>query len=418
MGGGTRLQKACGIDDTLDNMKAYIRAVTEYTGGDSDLCDLYCEESLPLYDWLEEQGVVFDEKADTDSHLVVAPQGIGLEYSGNERAWEYERIAKPAPRGHSPHFEEGSKGAESLFAYLRASVEQSGTDILYETEALDLVRDGSGRIVGVLAESDKKRIAVRANKGVVLATGAFVLNDEMVADQCPVAAVTGSRSGHPNDQGSGIRMAQRMGAGLKNMEHANITCFLYMYGIASGVLVNRYGQRFIDESSYGGWVGKAIYRQTPEKAYVIADQTLMASVSETHLKNLSIAGQEDTIEKLAETVGLEPNALASTVERYNDFAAAGSDNDFHKTVEFLTPVSTPPFYAIDFSIGHCSCRTLGGLKTDANAQVVDCDGKPMAGLYSAGSNACAIYGDYPGSGTSIGQALVFGRIAGKTAAAQ
>ena len=98
--------------------------------------------------------------------------------------------------------------------------------------------------------------------------------------------------------------------------------------------------------------------------------------------------------------------------------AAGEDTDFHKGAEYLKPVETAPFYAYDFSLAMCGFHTLGGLKINADAQVVGLDGNPIEGLYAAGRSSNGIFGYYPGSGSSIADALTFGRIAGQSISAK
>lgn len=419
-GGGTRLQKACGIEDSLDNFKAYVKAVTIPSGGNEKLVDLYCEESVPTFDWLEAHGVPFDDAADTKGHIVVAPPGVSLTYSGNERGWEYAAVATPCPRGHSPRPIGEAHGAASLFDPLLAAAEQAGAEVVYNAEATSLVVDGSGRVVGVRATIDGKEAAVKGTKGVILTTGAFTMNDEMLADFCHEGLAAGGRTAHPNDMGSGIKMGMAIGAGLHSMGRGSIQHFIYMYGDGptSGMLVDKRGVRFIDEGSYGSWIGRAIYERTPEAAYLIMDSNMMADGNPITMDMLEISGQADTIEELAQVIGVEPATLAATASRYNGFAQSQNDDDFHKATEYLLPLSTPPFYAANFEVSTCSFHTLGGLKINEKSQVVNYEGDVIPGLYSAGRNACAIFGNYPGSGSSIGECFIFGRIAGQNAAAE
>ena len=419
-GGGTRLQKACGIEDSLDNYKAYMKAVSNPSGGNEQLVDLYCEESASTFDWLEAHGVPFDDAADTQGHVVTAPKGISLTYSGNERGWEYVAVATPAPRGHSPRQDGEEHSAAMLFDPLLTAAEKAGAEIIYNAEATSLIVDGSGRVVGVRATIDNEESAIRGLKGVILTTGAFTMNDEMLADFCHEGLAAGARTAHPNDTGSGIKMGMAIGAGLRSMGRASIQHFVYMYGhgAASGMLVDKRGVRFIDEGSYGGWIGKAIYERTPEAAWLIMDSNMIADVDPAFKDMLDISSQADSIEDLARVIDIEPATLAATAARYNGFAQSQNDDDFHKATEYLKPLSAPPFYAANFEVSKCGFHTLGGLKINEKSQVVGNDGKVLPGLYSAGRNACAIFGNYPGSGSSIGECLVFGRIAGKNAAAE
>ncbi|MGV8082450.1 MAG: FAD-dependent oxidoreductase [Coriobacteriia bacterium] len=414
MGGGTRLQKACGVEDSVENMKAYVSAVTKPVGGDQKLLDIYCNNSVALFDWLEANGVKFDEAADIDGYNVVAPNGISLEYSGNERGWEYAKVAKPAPRGHTPHHDDKTSGGAALFDPLKAAAEKGGTEVLYNAMATELIQDSTGKVIGVYATVNDEVTAFKANKAVVLTTGAFTLNRDMLADFCPEGLIANPTAA-PTDMGTGIKMGMKIGAGLRGMGQASMQRFIYMFGTGptSGILVDKRGVRIVDEGAYGNWAGRAIYELTPEAAYLIMDNDMANDLNPMFGKYMTLVAEEDTIEALAGAIGLEAKTLTASVRRYNELAASGSDDDFHKNPKFLKQIATPPFHAADVSASQCSNHTLGGLKINENSQVLDTEGEVIAGLYSAGRNACAIFGNYPGSGNSIAEGLIFGRIAGQ-----
>ena len=127
--------------------------------------------------------------------------------------------------------------------------------------------------------------------------------------------------------------------------------------------------------------------------------------------------QDDTIEGLIEQIGLPQDASLASVERYNSLCERGEDSDFGKPLDYLLPVKTGPFYAYDASSARMgNYHTLGGLKINANAEVLSVDGSPIPGLYAAGRTSSGIYGEYPASGTSVADCVIFGRIAGEQAA--
>ena len=117
-------------------------------------------------------------------------------------------------------------------------------------------------------------------------------------------------------------------------------------------------------------------------------------------------------------VGLPVDNVIDAIERYNGYCAAGYDPECHKSADFLKPIDTPPYYAINGAQSSCGFHTLGGLKINAKAEVVNLDGEIIPGLYAAGRSSCGFFGVYPGSGCSIGDGLTFGRIAGREAAAR
>lgn len=412
MGGGTELQKKFGIEDTTEDMKAYVTAAAGPTA-DPELLDIYCANSVELYDWLVAHGVTFDGTYD-DGHLVSAPAGISLTYSGNERSGQYTPVAKAAPRGHTP-----DGGGAAVCDALTAIIEGDGNaTVLYSTPATELVTDADGAVVGVKAtDADGNEVAVKANKGVVLSAGAFTYNDAMLADYAGEALAMGGRTGLPCDAGDGIQMGMRVGAATKSMGLLNDSQFLYLYGdLPKGVMVNWAGQRFASEDWYGAWVGRYVQQTTPDNCYIIVDSPTWSEVSESRLgSRLEPVAQADTIEDLAAQIGLPANATAATIEGYNAGCDAGVDA-WGKSADYLTGVREAPFYAIYWGSKLGSFHTLGGLKINSSAEVVDLDNEPIPGLYAAGRTSCGIFGQYPGSGSSVADCLTFGRIAGESAA--
>lgn len=414
MGGGTPLQKQWGIEDTVEDMKAYITAAAG-PSADPELVDVFCANSLDLYDWLIEKGVTFDGGYEP-GHVVTAPEGIALTYSGNERSIQYTPFAAPAPRGHTPN-----GGGAAICDALENQIASEAT-IMYETPATELVTDGNGTVIGVKAvNAEGKEVLVKANKGVVLAAGAFTFNDEMLADYAAQSLLVGGKTGVPADSGDGILMGMKVGAATKSMSKTNIANFIYQHGdLSAGVLVNWNGVRFMSEDWYGSWTGRYIAELTPESVNIIVDSDILAKIKDAGLDwNLEPAAQADTIEDLAEQLGLDPAVLSQTIAHYNELCDGGIDLDWGKSEEYLSGIRTAPFYAIDFSNGIRGwVHTCGGLKINANSEVLNLDGDPIPGLYAAGRTSCGVYGEYFGSGSSVGDCLTFGRIAGAQAAAR
>lgn len=412
MGGGTGLQTELGVEDTPEDMRAYVTAAAG-PSADPDLLDIYCNSSLDLYDWCVEQGMEFGGGVEAEAHIVEATEGISLHYSGNERADNYVAIAKPAPRGHTP-----TTAALGIFEPLEAKVESFAT-VLYNTRGESLVLDAEGAVIGVNAtDADGNAVSVKANKGVVLSTGAFTYNDQMLSDYAPEALLCGSKTGVETDLGDGILMGMRIGAATRSMSRINISEFMYLYGdLAAGVMLDSRGHRFLSEDWYGAWIGRIVAQYTPDACFTIIDQPILDAVQQTaYGAYLTPAAEADSIEELAEMVGLPVQNVLDTMERYAAQCAAGTDADFGKDPFYLRPIETAPFYAMMTTPVMGSLHTLGGLKINGNAEVVDLAGNPIAGLYAAGRNSCGIFGEYPGSGSSVADALTFGRIAGKSAA--
>lgn len=411
--GGTALQKQFGVEDSVENMHAYI---SSFVGphADADLVRTFCEESPALYDWLVEHGVAFDGELDDWSHSTEPRAGVTLMYSGNERAFEYSDVAVPAPRGHAP-----TDRGIGLFEPFEAEVE-SFASMHYSTAARDLVVE-NGRVAGVVAVTeDGAELRIGARKGVVVATGAFTQNDTMLADYASDTLMCGSRTGCENDMGDGILMAQKIGAATRTMGRVNYNRSIYLYGdLATGALLDYNGRRFVAEDAHGGLVGRSIATHSPEKGFIIIGQDgFDAAAATPYGQYLKPVAQANDLKELADAIGLPADNMLDAIERYNSYCADGYDPECHKSADYLKPIDTPPYYAINGAQSSCGFHTLGGLKINTKAEVIDLSGNVIPGLYAAGRSSCGFFGVYPGSGCSIGDGLTFGRIAGQQAAAR
>ena len=236
------------------------------------------------------------------------------------------------------------------------------------TRAEALVVD-DGEVIGVQVRTDEGTRAIRARGGVVLAAGGFISNEAMVAEQCPSAHVPDSawRIGTPNDDGRGIRMG--VGAGAATIRLSAFECALPLgppHRLARGILVNRQGERFINEDAYTGRIGLHALRDQDGFVYMITDDV----IHERNLLGLRVGFAAATPEELAVDLEVPPDALARTVRDYNEAAARGEDPQFHKRAPFLQPIGVPPasgIGAIDLRVDHGAIYatfTLGGLVTD------------------------------------------------------
>lgn len=415
LGGGTQTQIDAGVEDTPENMYAYLNAAMG-PSANQELLKVFCDRSLDTYSWLLDMGVTFDGKAFLDKHYVVAPEGGVLTYSGNECAPEYAAVAEPAPRGHTPN-----GGGAAIVDALAHHVESSELgEIVYGMRATNLVKDDEGAVVGVIAQdAEGEQVRIHATKGVVLAAGAFTYNEDMLADYAPEALLCIGKTGVPSDRGDGILMGLAAGAQLRSISRLNISQFMYIYGgLATGLMLSKRGLRFAAEDWYGAWIGRAVAQDSSDKCYIILDSESAKTVEPTYYGMMIEPDfQDDTIEGLIEQIGLPQDASLASVERYNSLCERGEDSDFGKPLDYLLPVKTGPFYAYDASSARMgNYHTLGGLKINANAEVLSVDGSPIPGLYAAGRTSSGIYGEYPASGTSVADCVIFGRIAGEQAA--
>jgi 3-oxo-5alpha-steroid 4-dehydrogenase len=227
------------------------------------------------------------------------------------------------------------------------------------------------------------------------------------------------------EDGSGIRMAQAVGAGVRHMSAGQVAITLIPAMAARGMVVNGQGQRFINEDCYPGRIGQAALFRQGLDCWVILDEIAYEEVPENERWGVRPHHVAGTVEELETELGMPPGALQATVELYNRHAAAGEDPLFFKRSRFLRPLEAP-FAAIDPKRcfrgptdppgGGAAVFTLGGLETTVDGHVLDLDGRAIAGLFAAGRSTSGLASWGYVSGTSLGDGTYFGRRAGRAAA--
>ncbi len=413
-GGGTRIQKACGFDDTALEMTRHVRMAAG-AQADEEKVRAYCEQSLEHFAWISSHGVEFRESyvAEKTTHTF---GDECLFYSGNEEVYPFAEQAAPAPRGHKPA-RAGEAGGYLMECLLRASG-VAGAQVMHDTLAQRLVQREDGRVVGVIARQAGASLAIAARRGVVLCAGGFIMNEAMVAEHAPELLQCNWKAASPGDDGSGIRIGLGAGAAAANM-HEGLVLNAY-YPPAShlkGVLVNVQGQRFINEDAYLGRTSDAMVYRCGGRAYLVVDDAIYGRTQALH----KIAAVEETFPALERALGMPEGELVHTLESYNRAAARGEDPLFHKAPAHLRPLSVPPFAALDCCTANSfyGVFTLGGLAIRASAEVLTHEGEVIPGLFAAGRNTAGLCLEGRGyaSGLSIGEATFFGRVAGRNAAA-
>ncbi|WNG79677.1 FAD-dependent oxidoreductase [Mycobacterium sp. ITM-2016-00316] len=418
LGGGTALQKACGFDDSVDNMAAFLNAAMGPGADGARIAD-YCAGSVAHYDWLVGCGVPF--KAEFFGEPGWEPMGDqGLMYSGGENAFPFNTIATPAPRGHIPQMSDKKQGELSAgFMLMKPLVDtatEAGARALYDVRAQRLVVASDGRVVGVVARRYGDDIAIRARRGVVLATGSFAYNDAMVAQYAPRIAGRPAASIEQHD-GRAIQMAQALGADLAHMDATEVAIYADPQQLVRGILVNGRGQRYVAEDTYPGRIGQLTLYHQDNTAYLIIDgdaqEEAMASLS-PQLMLRPPTWVADTVADLETQIGVAPGALQATVAAYNEGAARGVDPLLHKKAQWLRPIGSP-LGAIDLS-DSTGGFTLGGLATTLDGEVLHVSGTPIPGLFAAGRCSAGLAAWGYASGVSLGDGSFYGRRAGGRAA--
>ena len=323
-------------------------------------------------------------------------------------------------------------GNGNVITHLEKAARDLGVEIMTETRGTELIKN-SRTVTGVRAMTNAgANVTLYANKGVVLATGGFAANSEMVAkynNYWPGLDANLPSTNSPLICGDGIVMAEAAGAALVGMGYTQLNpatdpddgqLFSGLYGGADTmVYFNKEGKRYVNEYSERDVLSAAALEQTDGLFFVVCDQKVadnpgvpqMADVKASEEKgDLYIA---DTLEELAEKMGVPVDVFVAEVERYNSFVETGVDEDFGKPA-FGGKIETAPFYATPRKPGlH---HTMGGVKIDTQTHVLTEDGNPIPGLYAAGEVCGGIHAGTRLGGNAMTDFLVFGRIAGENAA--
>ncbi|WP_066586130.1 FAD-binding protein [Cellulomonas timonensis] len=332
---------------------------------------------------------------------------------------------------------------------------QRDIPIWLESPLVELIIE-DGAVVGVVVDHEGKRMRIGARHGVMLAAGGFAHNDEMRQKHHPHPITTEWTSANPGDTGEVIQAGIAAGAALALMDDAwwgpsvlkpdgAAQFLLAERSLPHGFIVDAGGERFMNESESYVDAGHHQYERNATiaaiPAYLIIDSRhrsrypfgmALPGMTPKKLIESGFMTKADSLEELAEKMGIDKDGLRRTAGRFAQFAATGVDEDFHrgdsaydrvysdprvKPNPNLGSVSRPPFYAIKIYPGDLG--TKGGLLTDEHARVLREDGSVIEGLYAAGNTSASVMGNtYPGPGSTIGPAMTFGYIGGRRAAAK
>lgn len=299
-------------------------------------------------------------------------------------------------------------------------LEELNIPVLLNTTADSIIVDESGKVTGIKVSNEKGDFNITC-KSVILATGGFGANNEMVVENKADLAGFGTTN-QPGATGDGIIMATAIGADTVDMDqiqtHPTVnpdTQTMYTEGVRGNgaILVNFEGKRFVNELLTRDVVSGAILEQTDGQAWLLFDETVRTSLSaiEDYI-NAGIIIEGDSIEDLAEEIGVDAKTLANTVTTYSTYVANGEDIEFGRE-SMESDLSTPKYYAA--LCAPAVHHTMGGLKIDTTAQVLDTEGNAIQGLYAAGEVTGGVHGGNRLGGNAVLDIVVFGRIAGESA---
>ena len=477
--GATRFQREAGLEDSVDNMHAYLKMEV----GDAvkpETLRRFCEGSAADVEWLIAHGVGYASDAYLEK-ITYPPEGKYLYYSGNEKSPAFAANATPVPRGHravGPGF-----GGAHYIAALRKAAIGEGVTLMLHTRVTRLVADAAGRVLGVEAvalPADKHAehqahyakvspylphnharteraaqamaaleaayggtVLIRARGGVILSTGGFAYSRDLVGKSDPVLGkhydVSHRLSTMGND-GSGVAMGMSAGGATGRMDSVYIARNIAPpEALLEGILVNRDGERFVAEDAYVSLIGGVLARQPEGKAWLIVPaRAFRTSIREAltcgwqrfkyfgvpMLINYALGGTRrgGSVEALARKAGIDPVALRTTIDDHDADLAGGRPDRVGKTEELRASLGKGPFYAINMSMANrhalTKFMTLGGLTVDEESGAVTReDGSAVPGLYAAGMSAVGLHSNGYISGLSLADGVFSGRRAARHAAA-
>ncbi len=486
-GGGTEQQRAAGFDDDPEQMLRYL-ALEEGVPVDDARLRRFCDRSLEDHGWLTTHGVSVPMGFDPAKTVVPVDDSTGLYYSGNEK--HHARTVPAVPRGHK--VAGAGMSGHDLVAKLHRAAAAAGVDVRAPARLVDLVRGADGRIRGVdvlvlrrdpltallhavayrlmdvagsmlrrvprrlatavdrLEERRGRQVTLLARQGVVLATGGFSYNRDLLESAAPVFAHA-MPLGTPGDDGSGITTAQAAGAAVRLMDHCGASRFYSPPAVFSaGVLVDPEGRRICDESLYAATLS-ALIAEHGGRAWLVVDEATRRQVRAeiraavplhsrpirqllsgraNHIVFTRLFGSINlylnrvvapTLAELARRISVPPDMLEATVDTYNEKARSGLPDDMGKPAEYFRPLGPGPWAAVachlDSVIFPAPCITLGGIDVDEDQRVRRPDGTTIAGLYAVGRCAAGVASRSYVSGLSLADCVFSGRNAGMAIAA-
>ena len=435
------LMREAGLPDSREKALTYLRRTADGQSSE-ELMTAYVDKGNEMLEWLRDKaGFKWRVPAPT-------PKRNNYEY------YPFEGSASVS-RSTSIVREDGVTSGRGLWLSFKEATVKRGIQILYKTPGKRLITNPEGEVMGVVAESEGKEIAIKARRAVIIGTGGFDYNREMVRHflRGPLHA----SNAVPGNTGDGHLMAMAIGADLRNMNecwglpffkpvpdaYSGIADWYIYRGKPGTVIVNKYGERIGDESANYDTFEKAFHsydsglfewRNIPSfclfdsgytKRYGLPGGAMVGDVPAWITK-------ADTLDALATALKIDVSGLKSTMGTFNKNASEGLDPVWHRG-EYdydkfnsgdpsrtdlkntaLAPLETPPYYGAAIWPG--TCGTCGGLRTNANAQVLNVWGKAIPRLYCTSNTMASVMGvGYTAGGGTLGPGLVFGYIAAKHA---
>ena len=390
---GTEQQKAHKVDDKIewfveDTMKGGRNA------NDPKLVQILAEQSADGIKWLESLGANMDD----------------LKRSGGARV---DRTHRPSG---------GLSVGPHIIDVLRKASINEGVDTRLNSKVVKLVVDEDQKIVGVVVHGKHSGHYMVAAKSVVLATGGYGFNKEMIAFYRPTFKGMTS-SNNITSTGDGIELAKAVGASMTDIDwiqahptvgkDSRILISETVRGVGA-IMVNKDGNRFISELTTRDKASDAILKQPEQYAWLVFDNELYKKAKMVQgYDHLDMLEKANTVSELAKITGMKESALEKTVSNYNRYFKQGKDEAFARE-QMPLPLVNAPFYAVKVAPGiH---HTMGGVAIDTKAEVLDIQSKPLKGLFAAGEVTGGVHGYNRLGGNAVADTVIFGKIAGTNAA--
>lgn len=440
----SKFQLSQGMDEYDPTQQLYELVRESNWSANTALIALWAYHSGEILDWVIDEVIAFDPTAGGALESPLYPRAF-KEASSDPEICQWRNTGVYLGTSDVP------SNMGDFIKVLQHYATSHGADLRFQNKVVKIIQAEDGSVEGLIAEqADGSYVKYLASKGVVMATGSFGSNEAMrnafLKPKIAQAFATNNVGesfmpeppAEPLDNGEGHMMMCRIGA---NMEQYPNPHNEYAQSTIMGVpflAVNNAGLRFVNEAqsmlcyadllceqpgnelSYWSIIPDDYATSGMASTNVAVDEAgnIVNPFSDAQYEMLQRGPMADTLEELAEQMGVDPDALVETVERYNELCDAGFDEDFGKLPKYLKPIRTAPFYA-DRQTMFC-CVTLGGVRCNGKLEVLGEDGLPIGGLYAAGNTVGQRLGaGYEGSfgGITNAYGIVHGYFAGKNVAA-
>jgi fumarate reductase flavoprotein subunit len=429
--GGTRMTEAGNVLDQAAVLDEVYRSA--YYRIPAGPARVWVRRSGEAADWLQDR---FDE----GTQQIVTKYAAQKPYTNGFTFLQTELSFSSSQWSAQVTANAGGSGIYIVRDLANTLSQRANVDLRYNVAVVQLEQDADGRVTGAIAKDENDAyLRITARNGVILATGGYDANPDMLKAWCRSEDIANSASWCPHlgCTGDGHMMGLRVGATMDPIPHAVMNFnwgspdAFYASGLglstpmSLGIMVNENGKRFCNESLPFQARGNAISGQRGygESCWTVWDSSMLGTTPDTTRAAITKFEEKGwcfegaTLAELEEQIGVPSGYLSAEVERYNGFISAGKDNDFNKNVSSSMSLQTGPFYALTHQ--QSILATVSGLIVDEDTRVLDWEGNAIEGLFAAGNTSGGMFsGNYPRHifGPSIGRCVTFGYVAGQNAA--